>query len=102
MNGGNMDLYTDNNPKTTLKNTGFKDKKIALKTLKLIKNRSIIYQKTVVNTLYYRAKHHPNITNDMKDAMNVFKNWLSDNKNKKIKYDYLDLDIVKKYDNLYL
>lgn len=100
LKGGDMNLYTDNKPHTTLKNTGFKDKKTAIKTLKLIEKRSIVYQKTLVNTMYYRAKHHPNKTRDMNEAITIFQKWLTLNKNKKIKYDYLDLDIVKKYEKL--
>lgn len=98
--GGNMELYTDNNPNTTLKGTGFKDTQTALKTLKLISNRSIIYQKAIINTLYYRAKHHPHKTKDIMDAMKIFKKWLLENKNKTIKYKYLDLHIVKEYEKL--
>jgi hypothetical protein len=95
-----MKLYSDDNPLTTLKGTGFKDKKKALQTLKLIRSRSLIYQKAVVNTMYYRAKHHPNKTQDMIEAMNIFKKWLNDNKTITTKYKYLDLDIVKKYEKL--
>ena len=98
--GGDMKLYSDDHPETTLKGTGFKDKKKALATLKLIGHRSIIYQKAVINTMYNRAKHHPNKTKEMIQAMDVFKKWLSENKNGKIKYDYLDLDLVKKYEKL--
>lgn len=98
--GGDMNLYTDNNPETTLKGTGYKDKKKALETLKLISHRSIIYQKSVVTTMYYRAKNHPNKTQDMMDAMNIFGKWLKDNKKTTIKYGYLDLKIVKIYEKL--
>lgn len=100
LNGGDMKLYTDDNPLTTLKGTGFKDKEKALETIKLISNRSLPYQKSVINTMYYRAKHHPAKTPAMTEAMHVFKKWLQENKNKTIKYDYLDLHIVKKYEKL--
>lgn len=95
-----MDLYTDNNPQTTIKGLGFKDKKIALYTINKIKKRSIIYQKALINTLYNRAKYHPNINDDMKEAMNVFKKWLKENGKKTRKYEYLPLDIIKKYEKL--
>lgn len=98
--GGDMNLYTDNHPETTLKGTGFKDKKMALKTIKLITKRSMIYQKSVINTLYNRAKYHPNKTLEMNEAMKIFKQWLTTNNNVKRKYEYLDLDIVKKYEKL--
>ena len=78
-------LYTDDNPTTTIHGTGFKDKAAAERTLDLIKERSLIYQFQTVNTMYNRAKHHPAMkkkiegsagTADMRQAMEVFKNWL--------------------------
>ena len=74
-------LYTDDNPDYTLKGTGFKDKKTALKTLKLIKKRCLLYQFQVINTMYNRAKYHPHKNEKMEDAMGIFKEWLSNNKN---------------------
>ena len=100
MRGGDQNLYTDNNPETTLKGTGYKDEKKARETIKLIEKRSIIYQKALINTMYNRAKYNKNKTVDMEKAMKVFKTWLNENKDKKQKYDYLDLDIVKKYEKL--
>ena len=78
-------LYTDDNPTTTIHGTGFKDKAAAVRTLDLIKNRSLIYQFQTVNTMYNRAKHHPAMkkavqgsagTSDMRAAMDVFRQWL--------------------------
>lgn len=78
-------LYTDDNPKTTIHGTGFKDKAAAFRTLDLIKNRSLTYQFQTVNTMYHRAKHHPSMktkadgsagTADMKEAMDIFRHWL--------------------------
>jgi hypothetical protein len=83
LRGGNMDLFTDKNPKTTLKGTGFKDAKKAKETLRLIKDRPKIYQFQVVNTMYNRAKHHPYQTKEMKDAMKIYARWLSNYKSKK-------------------
>jgi len=76
----NTSLYEDTHPKTSTKGTGFKDKQKALDTLKIIKDRDIVYQKQVVNTMYNRAKYHPNQTKEMKDAMKVFAKWLDKNK----------------------
>lgn len=76
-----LSLYADYNPKTTLKGTGFKDAKTAKQTLKLIKNRDLTYQKQVINTMYNRAKFHPHQTPQMREAMTVFKEWLSQYKN---------------------
>lgn len=100
MDGGNNRLYTDDNPKTTIKGTGYSDKKKALKTLKLISKRSIVYQKSVVITMLYRAKHHRNKTDNMKEAIKVYEQWLKKNKNKKRRYEYLKLSIIKKYEDL--
>ena len=75
----NLSLYNDDHPETSTKGTGFKDKQKALDTLQIIKNRDIVYQKQVVNTMFNRAKYHPHQTQGMKDAMKVFKNWLDKN-----------------------
>ena len=94
-------LYSNNlHPRTNILNTGFKDIQTVTNTLSLISKRSIIYQKSVINTLFNRAKYHPNQTNDMKLAMKMMKKWLDKNKNKSYKYEYLDLDIIKKFEKL--
>jgi hypothetical protein len=77
----NKSLYEDKHPKTSTKGTGFKNKMKALATIKIIKDRDIIYQKQVVNTMYNRAKYHPYQTEGMKEAMEVFKKWLDKNAN---------------------
>ena len=71
-----MDLYTDNNPQTTTKGLGFKNKQVALKTLQKIKNRKLIYQKQVVITMYHRAKYHPHRNKSMEEAMKVYMKWM--------------------------
>jgi hypothetical protein len=76
----NKSLYEDKHPKTSTKGTGFKNKMKAMDTLKIIKDRDIVYQKQVVNTMYNRAKYHPHITKEMVEAMKVFKEWLDKNK----------------------
>jgi hypothetical protein len=75
----NKSLYEDNHPQTSTKGTGFKNKEKAVDTLKIIKNRDLVYQKQVVNTMYNRAKYHPHQTKEMKDAMKIFKDWLEKN-----------------------
>ena len=96
-------LYSNNkHPITNIKNTGFKDPLTVQTTFDLIKKRSIIYQKSVIITMYNRAKYHPNQTEDMKKAMHLMKKWLDKYKykNKKYKYEYLDLGVIKKYEPL--
>jgi len=93
-------LYSDDNPNTTIKGTGYKDVKTVEKTANIIKNRSVKYQKSVMITMYYRAKNHRNQTEDMKKAMGKIKKWLKENQKNERKYPYLDLDLVKKYERL--
>ena len=72
----NTSLYEDKHPNTSTKGTGFKNKQKALDTLDILKNRDIIYQKQVVNTMYNRAKYNANQTKGMRKAMKVYKEWL--------------------------
>ena len=72
----NKSLYEDKHPKTSLKGTGYANKDKALKTLELIKNHNITYQKQVVLTMYNRAKFHRFQTTNMLEAMKVYKKWL--------------------------
>jgi hypothetical protein len=98
------DLYNDLHPDKSIKKTGFKNKDIALDTIKLISKRSLKYQFDVINTMYNRAKFHPHKTLQMQDAMDIFSKWLKKySKNKKIedkKYPWIPLDIIKKYEKL--
>jgi hypothetical protein len=74
-----LSLYENYHPKTTIKGLGFKDEKTAINTIKVIKNKPLTYQKNVINTMYYRAKYHPNQTENMRKAMKLFKKWLKNN-----------------------
>ena len=76
-----LTLYADYHPSTSNKNFGFKNKDIALKTIKLIKNLDKKYQFLIINTMYNRAKYHPYQTKEMREAMKIFKKWLLLNKN---------------------
>lgn len=90
-----MDLYSNLHPDRTMKGTGFKDKKTALKTIQLISLRSPTYQYNVINTMFNRAKYHPHQTKEMQDAMKIFSNWLKKYKKPKIKYAYMSkADII--------
>ena len=105
-----IELYTNAHPKSTVKGTGYKDKKTALNTLKLIKNKSIKQQFLIVNVLYQRAKYHKHQTKNMLEAMNVFKKWLNNYKTMKHngggsgsstkKLTYLPLSLVNSYEKL--
>jgi len=54
----NKSLYEDKHPQTSTKGTGFKNKEKTLETLKIIKDRNIIYQKQVVNTILMTRKNY--------------------------------------------
>ncbi len=91
-----MDLYSNLHPNRTIKGTGFKDKKTALKTIEIIRFRSQTYQFNVINTMYNRAKYHPHQTKEMREAMEIFADWLKKYKKPKIKYAYMSKnDIIK-------
>lgn len=81
-------LYTDDNPDTTLHGTGFQDSAAAQRTIHLVRKRSLTYQFQVVNTMYYRAKHHPHPNARMQSAMDIFQEWLG-------QYQTRKMDITK-------
>ena len=87
-------LYSDDHPEKSLKNTGFKNKTMAKQTLSLIKKRSLHYQFTVINTMYYRAINHPSKTKEMVDAIKIFKEWLEKYPVKKKKEEILTLEKI--------
>ena len=76
----NKSLYEDKHPKTSLKGTGFANKEKAITTLELIKDYNLTYQKQVVLTMYNRAKFHPHQTDNMLEAMKVYRKWLKSHK----------------------
>jgi hypothetical protein len=99
----NSKLYSDNHPDLSLKGTGFKDSNTAEKNIKLVEKRSLKYQYDVINTMFNRAKFHPNQSDEMKEAMKIFKVWLKDYKNKKEKelnYKFLPLSTITKYEKI--
>lgn len=53
--------------------------------------------------MYNRAKYHPNQTKEMVQAMDIFKKWLLNYKNKKSqepKYKFLSLEQIAKYEKI--
>ena len=74
--GINVHLYSDDHPETTLKGTGFKDEATARLTIELVKQKPRNRQVWTINAMYHRAKHHPNQTASMREAMTVYKAWL--------------------------
>lgn len=98
------ELYNDLHPEKSLKGTGFKNKEVAEKTIKLVSKRSIKYQFDVINTMYNRAKYHPHQTNDMKEVIKVFNIWLKNYTKlrdfEKKYYRFLPLSEVLKYEKI--
>ena len=90
-----MELYSNRHPNRTMKGTGFKDEKTAIKTIQLIRFRSQSYQFNVINTMFNRAKYHPHQTTNMLSAMKVFASWLKKYKKPKIKYAYMSKDEIR-------
>jgi len=101
-----IELYTNAHPKTTIKGTGYKNKKTALNTLELIKKKPLKKQFLIINVLYQRAKYHKNQTKSMVEAMNVFEAWLKKYKTMKggstvnKALPYLPLVLVNSYEKL--
>ncbi len=74
-------------PRTMLdyiKGSGYDSIKRAKSTISSIKNRSKSEQKEIVETMYNRAKFHDTQTSGMREAMEVFEQWLAED-TKKIK-----------------
>ena len=67
------DLFTDNHPDTSIKGFGYASLILAKDTIKKLKKFDKTYQKQVIITMYYRAKHHPHQTENMRKAMKEFK-----------------------------
>ena len=72
--GINKSLY-NNGTKNPRVITGYGTKEKAKQTIKNIKRFPLSYQKQVVNTMYNRAKYHANQTQEMRDAMKIYKEW---------------------------
>ena len=74
-------LYTDENPATTIKGTGFKDASIAQRTITLTSQSCVRYkQYWTIRAMRERAANHPHPTTGMRDAIAVFDEWLSTDK----------------------
>ena len=70
-------LYTDENPATTIKGTGFKNERIAKRTIELTSQPGVRYkQYWTIRAMRERAFHHPNKSKGILDAIKVFDEWL--------------------------
>eukprot|EP00960_Hanusia_phi_P077929 768758-Hanusia_phi.AAC.3 len=69
-------LYSDDNPGTTQKGTGFANAEAALRTTRLVEDRPPNKRIWTINTMLHRAKHHPHQTQGMRDAIVIFEDWI--------------------------
>lgn len=60
-------------------NAGYGTAQRARETLKRLQSYPYDYQLRVVNTMINRATYHANQTEDMRDAIKVYKKWLNKN-----------------------
>uniref|UniRef100_A0A7S4RGL0 Exonuclease domain-containing protein n=1 Tax=Ditylum brightwellii TaxID=49249 RepID=A0A7S4RGL0_9STRA len=70
-------LYTDENPATTIKGTGFKNRDIAERTIFLTSQPGARYkQHWTIRAMRERAAYHPHQTDGIREAIAVFDAWL--------------------------
>ena len=67
-----------------LEGSGYDSVERAKSTISSIKNKAKLEQKEIVETMYNRAKYHDTQTGGMREAMEVFEQWLAED-SKKIK-----------------
>lgn len=83
-------LFSDNNPETTVQGYGFSNPRIANKTLDDLKNRDIDYQFQVVNTMFNRAKQvikktkNKESIKNIKQVLGIYTKWLNNYKTQKL------------------
>lgn len=103
-------LFSNDNPDTTVPNTGFKDKLTAENTIIDMKDRDIIYQFQVINTMYNRGiqvlkkTKNKEKKKNINAAISVFKIWLDNykknNRGKTENLPYLKLNTINKLEFL--
>lgn len=75
-------LYTDDNPETTIEGLGFKDQKKAEESVEKVQNLiskqeiTVNHAKQICVTMEQRSKHHPHRNEDMKSAEVVWRDYL--------------------------
>ena len=77
-------LYTDDNPASTVEGLGFKDKQKAEESVekveRLLKEGEIDlnHAKQICVTMEQRSKYHPHRNEDMKEAETIWNNYLEE------------------------
>jgi len=83
-------LFTDENPATTMKGTGFKNAVVAQRTIELTSQPFAKYkQYWTIRAMRERAANHPHPTDGFQEAMKIFDEWLS-------KYEEVEADERRK------
>ncbi|CAD7931973.1 unnamed protein product [Amoebophrya sp. A25] len=75
--GPPKELFSDNDPATTIKGCGFKNREVALLTIHLSGQPGCRYkQYWTGRAMFERAQRHPHQTEGMREAALVFKEWM--------------------------
>ena len=70
-------LYTDNDPATTIKGCGFKNAAVAELTIKLATQPGSRYKSYwTIRAMRERAERHPHLNDNMREAIAIFDAWL--------------------------
>jgi len=83
-------LYTDDNPASTIEGLGFKDEEKAKESIEKVKSLlekneiDINHAKQICVTMEQRSKHHPHRNEDMKAAEKIWRDYLEALKSEKI------------------
>ncbi|MGB3606911.1 MAG: hypothetical protein WA775_00910 [Psychroserpens sp.] len=81
-------LYTDDNPASTVEGLGFKDAQTAEESISKVKSLldsdeiDLNHAKQICVTMEQRSKHHPHRNDDMKAAENIWRGYLEELKKK--------------------
>ncbi len=81
-------LYTDDNPASTVEGLGFKDKQKAEESVEKVERLldegeiDLNHAKQICVTMEQRSKHHPHRNDDMKEAEKIWNNYLEELKGK--------------------
>ena len=76
--GSATELWSDNDPATTVKGCGFKNAEVAALTIQLAEQPGSRYKTYwTIRAMRERAARHPHTTEDMRAAVDVFDSWLA-------------------------
>ena len=82
-------LYTDDNPASTVEGLGFKDKQKAEESADKVERLldkgeiDLNHAKQICVTMEQRSKHHPHRNKDMKEAEEIWQTYLQELKERK-------------------